>query len=186
MDMTDIIDIKGPIDFPSKILPFLIAILILGILYGLYFLFKKLKKRKTLEKSIPPKLPHEIAYERLEELKNKDLVSKGRIGEFYTELSDIARHYLEDRFVLRAPEMTTEEFLIKLKNEQELNREQKSLLREFLSHCDMVKFAKYGPTIAEVTASFDSAKRLVDETKEEAATNVGAGSKPALTNERAG
>ncbi|MEI6217745.1 MAG: BatD family protein [bacterium] len=58
--------------------------------------------------------PHEVAYRRLEELVREDLVGKGQIKLFYQRISDILRHYIEDRFGLHAPERTTEEFLYEL------------------------------------------------------------------------
>ena len=87
------------------------------------------------------------------------------IKEIYIELSDIVRHYLENRFILRAPEMTTEEFLDKLKDTDMLSYDQKILLKDFLFHCDLVKFARYGPTEKEIDSSFKSAENLVDQTK---------------------
>jgi hypothetical protein len=72
---------------------------------------------------------------------------------------------MENRFSLRAPEMTTEEFLIDLKNSDVLNEEQKSLIREFLSHCDMVKFARYLPGGSESESSYNSAERMIEQTR---------------------
>ncbi|MDD5634688.1 MAG: hypothetical protein PHW46_05385, partial [Candidatus Omnitrophica bacterium] len=107
----------------------------------------------------------EIAYEQLTILKNKELPKKGLIKEYYTELSDIIRHYLENRFNFRAPEMTTEEFLESVKRSPELSIEHRGLLQDFLSQCDMVKFAKYGPTQLEMLDSFKAAERFIDQTR---------------------
>ena len=52
------------------------------------------------------------------------------------------RHYIEDRFGLRAPEQTTEEFLAELRQKHVFGERQKDLLRAFLEHCDLVKFAE--------------------------------------------
>jgi hypothetical protein len=62
--------------------------------------------------------------------------------------------------------MTTEEFLNTLKDSKVLNAGRKILLKDFLSHCDMVKFAKYLPDEKEIEASYGSAKRFIDETRE--------------------
>ena len=162
----DIRDIKGPMDIPSGTVFYIIAGIAFAVLLLAFFLRIFLKNRKDRKPFAPPKLPHEIAYERLEELKNKNLISAGKVKEFYVELSDIARRYLEARFFLRAPEMTTEEFLARMKSAVELKAEHKGLLKEFLSHCDLVKFAKYGPSEKELESSFGSAVKFVDETKE--------------------
>ncbi|MBI5056851.1 MAG: hypothetical protein HZB61_09590 [Nitrospirae bacterium] len=163
----DIRDIKGPLSFPGwEYLYILLAILAIIIIAVLLFKFFRKKKRKVKETVIPLKPAHETAYEALKELMNKNYLKSGRVREFYFELSNIVRYYVEDRFHLRAPEMTTEEFLITLKDSKTLTTGQQGLLKDFLSRCDMVKFAKYLPGEKEAEASYDSAKRFVDETKE--------------------
>ena len=53
----------------------------------------------------------------------------------------IIRRYLEDRFELRAPELTTEEFLTVAGTPVLLSHEHQKLLRDFLRQADLVKFA---------------------------------------------
>jgi len=72
---------------------------------------------------------------------------------------------MENRFKIHAPHMTTDEFLYYLGITGHLNETQKIALKEFLNSCDMVKFAKYAPTIKEALTNFDCAKKLIDETK---------------------
>jgi len=164
-DASDIRDIAGPIGFPVRIPWYLWTALIL-VLSGASAVFFLSKHRKAQEDFIPPKPAHEIAYEALQRLKNKDYLKHGQAKMYYIELSDIVRRYLENRFNLRAPHMSTEEFLNTVKNNKLLSYEQKNLLREFLSHCDLVKFAKYEPPHKEVDLSFESAKKLIDQTRE--------------------
>ena len=140
-----------------------IIALICLILFVLWRRYQRIRALRILEK----RPAHVIAYEELHELKEEDLPHKGLVKEYYSRLSDIARHYLENRFLYRAPEMTTEEFLVSIKEAKELKKDQKKLLKNFLSHCDMVKFAKYGPSKKEIDESYESAEELVDETKEE-------------------
>lgn len=158
-------DIKDPVGLPSVINKYLILLcLLLLIVLGLsagYFL-----KKDKAEKAVPKKPAHEIAYEQLEQLRAKDYIGQGRIKEYYTEVSDIIRHYLENRFRFRAPEMTTEEFLASARDAAELISEHKNLLKEFLLCCDLVKFAKYAPSVEEISAISDSAKHFIDQTKE--------------------
>lgn len=160
-------DIKGPVYFPVNPLP-LIVILCLIVVTGAFFLIRHILKRmkeKKEEAAVEIRPPHEIAYEALETLEAKGLPSQGRIKEFYYELSLIIRHYIESRFDIKAPEMTTEEFLFALRGSGALSGTHKNLLKEFLDLCDMVKFAKYGPTQKETDDSFNAAKRFVDETR---------------------
>jgi len=93
------------------------------------------------------------------------LPGKGEIKKYYYILSDILRKYIEDRFNIKAPEMTTPEFLVYLKDSKELSAQQKEILKDFLVHCDMVKFAKYGPSAKEIDESFDIVIKFVNETK---------------------
>lgn len=108
--------------------------------------------------------PHEVAYRRLQELVNEDLVGKGQIKVFYQRVSDILRHYIEDRFGLHAPERTTEEFLAELGAGDSLVLLHKALLKSFLLNCDMVKFAEHQPGPADIQGTFDSCKRFISET----------------------
>ncbi len=85
-------------------------------------------------------------------------------------VSDTVRQYLEERFNFHAPERTTEEFLHELKATDLLLPDQKESLGEFLSVCDMVKFARYEPGESELQALHESAVRLVDETEPPAVT----------------
>ncbi len=94
----------------------------------------------------------------------RDLPSQGRIDAFFTELSSIVRHYIEDRFALRAPEMTTEEFLWSLGREGALDADQRVMLEGFLTACDRVKFARHAATRAEIDDAFALADRFVRET----------------------
>jgi hypothetical protein len=164
-DSSDIRDIAPPVSFPHRIWPFIFwgagILLVIGSVAFIYFVRKK-KEQNAL---LPPSA-HKIAYEALEALKRKEYIRYGKVKEYYSELSDIVRRYLENRFSLRAPEMTTEEFLKAVKDNKLLSSEHKSLLRDFLSHCDMVKFAKYLPVEEEANLSFMSAKKLINQTKE--------------------
>ena len=65
-----------------------------------------------------------------------------------------------------APERTTEEFLAEMAHANALNNAHKSLIQEFLNHCDMVKYAKYGPSLLEIEETNSVARRLIDETKD--------------------
>jgi len=164
----DIRDIRGPKSFASRMWLYVPVVLIVLLITGAVFSFILLKKRKE-EFKAPPTPAHIIAYEALAVLEKKDYIHKGQTKAYYIELSDIVRHYLENRFNIRAPEMTTEEFLLNVKEDSVLSLEHKGLLRDFLTNCDLVKFAKYQPAEQEASLSLASAKRLIDQTKEEVA-----------------
>ena len=165
----DIRDIKPPVYFPvNHTLLFIILglVLLAVILFIVKTISARIKERRLFPKA-PPRRPHEIAYELLEELKQKDLPRLGKFKEYYFLLSGIVRRYIEDGFSIRAPEMTTEEFLNSLKNSNFLLPEQRRLLKNFLNLSDIVKFAKYGPTEREAAASFSTVQNFVRETAPE-------------------
>ena len=158
-------DIKGPLSLAYRFNFYLAAALVLlVVLAGAVFFF--LKRRKRVPAVVPPRPAHQIALEQLAELKRRNLVGQGKIKEYYSEISDIIRHYLENRFMVKAPEMTTEEFLWYARDSGKLERGHKTLLKEFLSACDMVKFAQYAPSTGEMEAIFTSAEHFVNQTKE--------------------
>ena len=62
--------------------------------------------------------------------------------------------------------MTTEEFLDSLKSSNSLSQEQKSLLKDFMGSCDLVKFAKYAATKLEADLVNTAAAKFIEETKD--------------------
>ena len=108
---------------------------------------------------------HQLAYERLEKLIGEDLTGQGRIKEFYERISNILRWYIEHRFNLKAPERTTEEFLAELPTTKVLSGTDQERLAELLTHCDLVKFAKYSPTTEQIQKTFDLVKDFIETTK---------------------
>ena len=134
-----------------------------GIIFAGVMAYKKLKKRKPAPIETP-KSAREKAIIALEALRTKDLPASGKAREYYYELSDIVRKYTEEAVAIRAPEMTTEEFLRSLALSRALSGMQKNTMKEFLKFCDIVKFARYGPDEKEMDTSFSVAKKYVDET----------------------
>src|SRR5207253_620970 len=84
---------------------------------------------------------------------------EGKFEEYYVQLSAIVRRYLEDGFHVRAPEMTTEEFLAAATSDGRLIATHRRLLGEFLSQADLVKFARHLPTLKDSEAAYDAARR---------------------------
>ncbi|MBN1410278.1 MAG: hypothetical protein JW969_05500 [Spirochaetales bacterium] len=168
-DMKDlaIADISGPVALPPPDLtiPLLIGggtlfLILVGAAVFMYFYY--FKEKKKVELTVPA---HELAYDQLEALIKEDLIAKGEYKLFYFVLSDILRHYIENRFRIRAPEQTTEEFLEDVKNRDALDSEQKSLLTDFLAHCDLVKFAEYVPEGPEIEKAFNTCRDFIQATE---------------------
>ncbi len=113
----------------------------------------------------PPPVPaHTRALEALEAIQQEKLVEKGLYKEYYIRVSDVLRRYMEDQFGLHASEHTTEEFLQDLQHNAVLALQEQLLLKEFLRHCDLVKFAKREPTSEEIQHTFDTCRQFVKDT----------------------
>ena len=168
-DASDVRGIAPPVSLhKSYFRLYIIIAIVFGVLILVAIILHYIYRRNHGEtESIPePLSAHQIAYRDLESLRAMDLISKGQIKEYYYRLSNIVRHYIENRFKLMAPERTTEEFLAEMTVTERLTEDHKELVGNFLEHCDMVKFAAYGPDSREIENSFNSAKKLVDETRE--------------------
>ncbi len=84
---------------------------------------------------------------------------------WFVSLSAIVRRYLEHRYEIRAPELTTEEFLLVATARPELTAEHRVLLSSFLERCDRVKFAGYRPDADESLATLKAARGFVEDTR---------------------
>lgn len=168
-------DIHGPRQLKGRGWFYLLLLTAGLLIFGLIAGFITIGKRKQV-RAILRRPAHEIAYQALTALQNKGYRDYGNIKQYYIELSAIVRHYLENRFDIRAPEMTTDEFLSKVRDDRKLSPAHKNLLRDFLSNCDLVKFAKHLPRADDIESSFSAAKKLIDQTKEEDAVRQELGS----------
>ncbi len=162
-------DIKGPVSIQSiikKKSKMFLSVILAALLVTLTVILL-VRKRKEAEKVVVPPTPaHIIAYTALKELEAKQLIEKNHIKEFYYELSNILRHYIEDRFALKAPERTTEEFLLELNNDINFPKEYRELLKKFLTESDLVKFANRAVTAENAHNAEDKTIEFIDQTKE--------------------
>jgi hypothetical protein len=154
-------DIKAPVDIPNPWLWLWWSLGVLVFALTIYFFWRwwnSNQAAKKIERIIPP---HERARKKLEAALR--IISEPE--QFTVVVADTIRVYLEERFSFRAPERTTEEFLHELQNTEHLTPDQKQSLGEFLSRCDLVKFARYQPTEIELRELHAAANRLIDETE---------------------
>ena len=159
-------DIKGLARWPGIIPRWiwgLLIVIILTVMASLAIRWFLTKPRTFLSYPEPPP-PHERALKALGLLKEKGFIEQGLIEPFYIELSAIVRRYIEERFGLKAPERTTEEFIREAVGSRLLTMDHQALVQGFLEQCDLVKFARYSPRAEDMLAAFASAERLVRET----------------------
>lgn len=166
----DIHDIKPPVEIPSGWAWLWWTLAALAVIALLVWLWRRWRKNQAQRPAQPVIPPHIRARKRLTAA--LDLIEDPK--PFCTMVSDIIRVYLEERFSLRAPERTTEEFLQELQSSQLLTGEQKQTLGEFLAKCDLVKFARAEPLQPELQVLHSIACRLVEETEPSAGPAPGA------------
>lgn len=109
---------------------------------------------------------YEMARTALDRLLESGRPSEATMDGFYVELSLIVRTYLEDRFGLRSPELTTQEFLTEMGRSPDLARSHQKLLQSFLEQADLVKFAGHRPSDETVSESIAAAEQFLAETRD--------------------
>ncbi|MCL6590718.1 MAG: hypothetical protein K6U80_12275 [Firmicutes bacterium] len=168
----DIKGVKDPLGFPPRyrfLFWYLLGTLIAAII--LWRWTSALKKRRNQpplpEPELPPEPAHLIAFRRLEALKKSIGQDDTQFEAFYTELSECIREYMENRFQIKALEMTTEEFMFYVTAKSNcLTKAQQTMLRDFLNISDLVKFAKQRPAPETLRQALADIERLVEETRE--------------------
>ena len=106
--------------------------------------------------------PIQRAMVELERLLKKGLPGRGRYKDFYVELTMVVRRYVQRKYGIRAPNMTTEEFLHELAQSGRQNAEQSKTLTEFLESADLVKFAGLEATPEMADAATGKAKGYLE------------------------
>lgn len=167
----DIMPIKAPIEVPLTLkdyLPLILGcaggLLLIGLLF---YLVKRLNDKKE-NTPPPPKvvLPaHVIASEQFEQLKLKKLWQQGEVKAYYSEISEILKGYIEQRFDQNTLEKTTAEIIEGFTHKAYQN-ESKATLEKTLQMCDLVKFAKAKPNANQHDLTISEAEKFVAETKE--------------------
>ena len=151
-DIKDIAKVESPIGTWWIYILILIAIAVAG-----YFIYKFIKKRQSEPKveEIIFKSPIEKATTLLQQLEGKELWQKGEIKHYYSELTDIARNYIEEEIHIPAMESTTSELIEALRKaakqqKLKLSNETVQNLEKVLMQADLVKFAKVKPLDFEI------------------------------------
>jgi hypothetical protein len=168
-----IADIKKPIDTPftfkefiQEYLPYIIVILLvvaIGI-FVWYYLKKRKEHKPLINISRPKDPPHVLAFNKLDELKEKKLWQKDKFKEYYSELTEILRVYIEDRFNLPAMECTSDEIFTMFYKKNLVSDEAFEKLKRVLIIADLVKFAKEKPLPDENENSFKEGYFFVKDT----------------------
>jgi hypothetical protein len=147
--------IIGPLKIPvtfREMLPWILAGLVLiALVLAAVWYFRQRKKNKPVF-TLRPKvvlMPHELALQEMEKLRVKKLWQSGKVKEYYSELTEILRKYIENRFRLPALEQTSAEIIESLAGHSGCPQKSKETLGNLLILADLVKFAKTQPVATE-------------------------------------
>ena len=143
--------------------------ILIGVI--LYFVFRK--KKEIIEEEIIPALPpFEEAIKKFHELDEKLLWQNNQIKEYYSELTEIVRGYIERELKVPALESTTDELIEILTDFNDIEsikttKETIKKLRDLLREADLVKFAKSKPLSEQIEFCRKEAEDVVTELKPE-------------------
>jgi len=159
----------GLVAWPSAFPRLFVGLILVGIfafaVAGIVvWIFKHRRNLVGSSPKLPP--PHLIALKAIERLKKRRYLEKSGREPFFIELSAIVRHYIEARFDVAAPDLTTEEFIETAGHSTRLSAGHHELIRVFLEQSDLVKFARVHPNVAAMDRALEAAIQLIEETQE--------------------
>lgn len=161
-DIKDIVPVKDEIGDWWQYLLAAIIIAAAG-----YFVYKYVKKKQEVKADeFAYKTPIEKATILLQSLEKKELWQKGEVKNYYSELTDIARNYIEEAIHIPAMESTTSELIVALraasvKKKMSLTPETVENLERVLRQADLVKFAKSKPMDFEITEDRNKIEKVI-------------------------
>lgn len=167
-------DIKYPYDAPvtlKEVTPYILGIILIAAI--LFFIFYAIKRRKNNKPIfVLPKKPkepaHIIALRELDRIKNEKIWQKGKIKQYYSEVTETLRKYIEDRFEIPAMEQTSGETIESFRKQKDLLKEKTfNNLNQMLKLADMVKFAKYQASPDDDNMTLVNAYFFINDTKPE-------------------
>ncbi len=145
-------------------------IIIVIVLIGLitFFVLRRKKRKEAKENELPP---YERALLALKRIDESHLLEQDSHKEYYSQLSDTARKYIDEEVYDHAMESTTDELIARLDKEIKtgsLNLDKQTIeeLKNVLKTADMAKFAKSKPDIGTAKADRNVIERVINETKD--------------------
>lgn len=162
-------DIKLPVRVPltfKELVPYMLitlgSLIILGLI--VFFILKYRNKKQTQTRTSRPKpaVRSDIAaLEALEALRKKKLWQAGKVKQYYSELTEIVRIFIDQRFEINAMEMVSEEIMAALAM-KDTDTEAYNKLKDLLTVADLVKFAKWDPLPDDHDRCFKDAREFVE------------------------
>ncbi|MDH3890227.1 MAG: hypothetical protein OEV49_04020 [candidate division Zixibacteria bacterium] len=126
-----------------------------------WYLWRRFRRKPDRAAFVDRRQPWEIAFERLALLSEKSLMAQSKHKLYYIELTEIVREYFGRMYEVDVLEMTTDEFLVRF-IDVALPNDLYDNLRNFLSHADLVKFARFVPQEERAGTDFNLAHDMVE------------------------
>ena len=166
-DIKPAIEVHGPsFDF-KKVFTWLLPIALLLGLVG-YVLFRRKKRRAAKEEVLPP---YEEAISALKKLDESHLIHENKSKEYYSNLTEIVKRYLDREVDDSVLESTTDELIERLQLHKDaghfdFDRETIRHLDQILKRADLVKFAKMQQGVGQAEADRNTIETIINETHE--------------------
>ncbi len=172
-------DIKMPYDAPltlKEVTPYILGVILIGaIIFLILYSIKRKKNNKPIfSRPQKPKEPaHIVAIRELDRIKAEKIWQQGKLKQYYSELTEALRIYIEDRFEIPAMEQTSDETIESFQTNRSLLSDKLfTELSQTLKLADLVKFAKYTPLPDDDSMSLTRAYNFVNETKKVEAKKI--------------
>ena len=163
-------DIKPPLEVPQGLLLYFIGVAVIVSLVSAsaWFYFRKRLQTSPVSESgeITGPLPHEIAYKQLVAIETSDVLKRGDLETYHTEIAYVIREYVSARYRIPALALTTTALLHAMLH-AEIGKECVTRVQALLAQCDRVKFGAYQPEVSEASVRIADARWIVDATKSE-------------------
>jgi hypothetical protein len=161
-------DIKGVIYVFDWGTLFFVLFLLLVLVAAAYLTFKRWQKRRLaqakLKKAqlVPARQFNELALEALGRIDPVEYFEKKQIKEFYFEITEIVRQFLADNYHVDTLDKTSLEIIEEIERvERDFNKVKE--LDRYFSECDLVKFAKLRPGLAEMKQKKAGSEKIIKE-----------------------
>jgi hypothetical protein len=165
-------DIKMPYDAPltlKEVTPYILGVILIGaIIFLILYSIKRRKNNKPIfaRPTKPKEAPYIVALRELDRIKTEKIWQKGKSKQYYSEVTEALRVYIEDRFEIPSMEQTSDETIESFRANKTLLTDKLFIeLSQTLKLADLVKFAKYLPLPDDDSRSLANAYYFVNETK---------------------
>lgn len=165
-------DIKKPFAAPitlKEVAPWISGIILIGALIFLivYAIRRRQQNLPLFQRPPKPREPaHVIALRALDKVKDEKLWQNEHVKEYYSQVTDVIRRYIEDRFEISAMERTSDQLLDSFKERKKLiDGKTFAGLESILQLSDFVKFAKMKPSEDDNQMTLANAYFFIQSTK---------------------